>query len=530
MTRFFTRIFKPASGNAWLRFFATDLGVLTLLALAKLLLHLATSAGFGYFRDELYYMAAGRRLDFGYVDFPPFIALVAALVRVTLGELLLALHFLPALAGAAVVFLTGLMARALGGGRSAQIMAAFSALIVPHYLGMNALFTMNSFDLLFWSACLYVLILIMRDNRTKLWLLFGLLAGLGLLNKLTMLYFGLAVVLGLLLTGQRRHFRDKELYLGGLIALAFLAPYIAWNAVHGWPTLEFWQNYGNKLNASSPVSFLLQQILIMHPGLFPVWLAGLVYVFRKDGKTYRPFGVAYLVLLLVFMIQNAKNYFLAPFYPVLLALGAVMITGIIERSNGISRKSRWSWFGPKYVFWTGAVALFFLPLLIPILPLEWELRYVSLLGGRTPKTEAVDSGVLPQYFADRFGWEELTATVAGVYRQLPAQDQAKACIFADNYGQAGALAFFGARYHLPPVISGHNNYYIWGPGNCSGEVLIVVGSAKAEDLQPDFESVEVAAVTHCQYCMPYENNRLVFVCRGMRYPIKEVWPGAKSMQ
>ena len=527
MDRFPTSILRRISAPALLRFFATDTGLLTLIALAKLLLHLATSSGFGYFRDEFYYMAAGRRLDFGYVDFPPFIALVAAFTRVTLGESLLALHLIPALAGAAVVFLTGLMARALGGGRAAQSMAALSVLIAPQYLGMNALFTMDSFDVLFWTACLYVLILILRDNppnhRPKLWLLFGLLAGLGLLNKLSMLYFGLAVVVGLFLTGQRRHFRSKELYAGGLIALAFLAPYLAWNASHGWPTVAFWQNYSNKLTPASPFSFVLQQILIMNPGLFPIWLGGLYFVFRPEGKTYRALGIAYLVLLGIFMLQNAKNYFLAPFYPVLFALGAVMITGIRGRS-------RWQWFGAEHMRWTGVITLFFLPLVIPVLPREWELSYLRLFGSVTPQTEKYDTGGMPQYFADRFGWEELTATVAGVYEKLPEQDQAKACIFTGNYGEAGALAFFGRKYNLPPVISGHNNYFIWGPGNCTGEVMITVGAGQPEELAPSFETVEVAGTTRCQYCVPYENNLAVLVCRGLRKPIEEVWPMVKFMQ
>lgn len=505
------------------RFLATDTGLLLMLALVKLLVHLFTSGGYGYFRDELYYMAAGRRLDFGYVDYPPFVALVAALARVLGGETLLALRFFPALAGAAVVFITGLMARALGGGRAAQGMAALCILVSPQFLGANSVLTMDSFDVLWWALCLYLVIRILRGGSPRLWLWFGLAAGLGLTTKVSILYFGLAIVVGLLLGGQRAQFRRKELYLGGLIALVFFIPYLAWNAAHDWPTLLFWQNYGAKLPDTPPWSFILQQILIMNPGLFPIWLAGLYYTFTRGGKTYRPIGIAYLVLLVIFMIQQAKNYFLAPFYPALFALGSVMIVQIAEQS------SRWQFFGPQYTRITAVITMLFAPLFLPVLPLDWEVRYMSVFGFMAPKTEVHDTGVLPQYFADRLGWVELADTITGVYQDLPAEDQRKACIFTDNYGEAGALEFFGRSRGLPPVVSGHNSYFIWGPGECTGEVLIVVGVDQA-DLQPFFEEIQTAAVTSCGHCVTYENNQPVFVARKMRMPLNEAWPGVINFQ
>ncbi len=207
------------------------LTILIALAVLKLVIHLLTSSTYGYFRDEFYYIAASKHLAFGYVDFPPFIALLTAFVRLTLGDSLLALHFFPALAGAGVVLLTGLMARQLGADPFGQVLAAIAALVAPHYLGVNALLTMDSFDLLVWAVALYVLILILKYDRPKLWLVFGLVLGIGLTIKVTPLYFGLALVVGLALTPYRKYFRNPYLYLGGLIALAFLLPYVIWNAV-----------------------------------------------------------------------------------------------------------------------------------------------------------------------------------------------------------------------------------------------------------------------------------------------------------
>src|SRR5215510_927746 len=260
-----------------------SIAVLLTLSAIKFLLHLLTSAQFGYFRDELYYIAASKHLDWGYVDFPPFIALVTRLVRGTLGESLLALHLLPALAGTALVFLTGWMARQLGAGPFGQGLAALAALVAPDFLGVNSILSMDSFDILFWGFALYILILIFKDDNPKTWLWFGLVVGLGLTNKVSLLYFSLAMVIGLALTAQRKYFRSLWLYVGGAIALAFLVPYLIWNALHGWPTVEFWQAYGNKVYQVSPVEFVLQQILIMHPFTFPLWLMGLLYFFSKRG-------------------------------------------------------------------------------------------------------------------------------------------------------------------------------------------------------------------------------------------------------
>ena len=502
------------------------LAVIVGLAVLKLVIHLLTSSRYGYFRDEFYYIAASKHLAFGYVDFPPFIALLTAFVRLTLGDSLLALHFFPALAGAGVLLLTGLMAREFGADSFGQVLAALTVLVTPQYLGMNALLTMDSFDLLVWAAALYVLTLILKYDRPKLWLLFGLVMGIGLTIKVTPLYFGLALVIGLALTPYRKYFRSSYLYPGGLIALTFLLPYLIWNAVNDWPTIEFWQNYGNKVFQASPLEFLLQQVLIMHPISLPLWLSGLVYLFKEMGKQYRLFGWMYLVLFLLFMLQHAKNYFLAPFYPVLFACGTIAMQ---QFANW--RGWRWlGWLRANYVPFLVVGGILLAPLTIPILPLNILVRFVQALGGTNVKSENSDTGVLPQNFADRFGWEELAATLSDVYRSLPAQDRAQACIFTTNYGEAGALQFYSFKYDLPPIVSGHNNYYLWGPGDCTGEVLLYLGDADIADLQQGFADVQQVAVTKCQYCMPYENDLPVFLCRGIKMSIEQVWPQTKFFQ
>src|SRR5918994_7766533 len=300
--------------------------ILVYLASFKLLLHLVTNGNYGYFRDELYYMAAGERLDLGYVDFPPFVALVTAFTRLLLGDSMVALRLFPALAGVLVVVLAGLMARELGGGRFAQGLAALATLVAPSFLVMGTFISMDAFDQLFWVSAAYVLIVILKRDRPRLWLLFGLIAGLGVLTKVTMLYFGFAVFVALLLTPPRRYLRTPWPWVGGVIAFAFLLPYVFWQIEHGWPTLEFWANYGGKVDPASPVEFLVEQIVTMHPLTLPIWTIGLYYyLFSGAGQPYRPLGWIYIVLFVLFVVQNAKFYFLAPAYPMLFAAGGLTI-------------------------------------------------------------------------------------------------------------------------------------------------------------------------------------------------------------
>jgi hypothetical protein len=495
-------------------------GLLVILALCKLSLHLLTSDNYGYFRDELYYVAASERLDLGYVDFPPLVAIVTAFTRLLLGDSLLALRLLPALAGALVVVIAGLMARELGGGRFAQGLAALATFVAPSFLVMGTFISMDAFDQLFWVSAAYVLIVILKRDRPRLWLLFGLIAGLGVLTKITMLYFGFAVFVALLITSARRHLLTPWPWLGGVVALAFLLPYVYWQLTHGWPTLEFWADYGEKVDPASPIEFLVEQVVTMQPLTLPLWLAGLYYyLFSRDGRPLRPLGLIYVLLFAFFAVQNAKFYFLAPAYPMLFAAGAFVLERLVGRRN-------LSWLKPTYavVLLVGGMAL--APMVVPILPVE-TLASITGAGGDTGiKQERREEGELPQHFADRFGWENMAATVAGVYDSLPAEDRIRACVFTANYGEAGAIDFFGEEYELPNAVSGHNSYYIWGPGRCTGEVVISVGLPRG-DLEAFFGEVEQEATIRCNYCMPDEDDLPVYVCRDPRAPLEELWPRVK---
>jgi len=504
--------------------------MLLVLAASTLLLHLVFNRGYGYFRDEFYYLACGEHLDWGYVDHPPLVALVARAARALLGDSLPAIRFVPAVASAAVVLLTGLLARALGGSRYSQCLAAIAILIAPTYLFIGNYLSMNVFDQLFWTAGAGILILIVRRDDPRLWLAFGVVAGLGLMNKSSMLFFGFGVAVALLLTPQRTHLKSGWLWAGALAAGLIVLPNVLWEVRHGWPTLEFMQNAQRLKNYhGTPLEFFLGQVVEIHPLTLPVWLAGLgSFLFGREGRKYRLLGLVYVAVFLLLTVQQAKAYYLAPIYPMLLAGGAVAIGRSIETraTAGAGRVARW--LKPAIVASLLAGGAVTAPLVLPILPIETFIRYQALFGGAAAvKEERHAMGRLPQHYADMFGWEEMVATVARVYHRLPPDEQARCAIFASNYGEAGAIDLLGPKYGLPKAVSGHNSYYLWGPGDRPVQVVITMGESE-EDVRKSFADVTLGETFTNDYVMPYENDLPIYVGRGPRAPLAELWPHTKK--
>jgi 4-amino-4-deoxy-L-arabinose transferase-like glycosyltransferase len=487
------------------------------LALADFVAHMLVSTNYGYFRDELYYIEAGRHLAFGYVDYPPLIALLARVLGVLAGDALWAIHVVPALATALVVLLTGLMARELGGGRIAQALAAVASLVAVTFLATGSIFSMDALDELWWVLASYVLILIFKRNDGRLWLVFGLITGVGLTTKVTMLFFGFAVVVGLLLSPSRRHFRARWPWLGGAIAFAFFLPYLLWNAANGWPTPEFFSNYEGSDGASE---FLLGQIPGMNPLTLPLSFAGLYfYLGTRTGKPYRTLGWTFVALLFVLALLEAKPYSLAPAYPMLFAGGALLVERLGGRAGGLVKA--------VYVVLLLISGILLAPLAMPILPPATFAATYGFLSGTGDAAAGQDAeGIFPQPLGDRFGWENMTRSVAYTYDGLPTAERQRACIFTSNYGEASALNLLGVRYRLPPAISGHNSYYLWGPGSCTGEVMITVGIPRSE-IEQIYADVEEAATIHCRYCVPEENGVPVYVATKSTAPIQELWPQTK---
>ncbi len=491
------------------------------IAAAHFLLHMLTNGNYGIFRDEFYYLDCADHLTWGYVDHPPLSIFLLAAVRSVLGDSIHAIRLLPALAGSAAILLTGRLAAELGGGRGAQALAALCVAVVPVYLVLTGFFSMNAFDLVVWATAFLLLARLIRTGRQKLWLWLGLVLGLGLLNKISVLFLGAGLVVGVLLSPLRSHLRRPHIWLGGGIALLLFLPHILWQIAHGWPTLEFIRNATLYKNVHlAPHAFLGQQVLQMHPLAALAWIMGLAYLLIiPDGRRFAALGWIYVTALVVMMLQNSKPYYLAVAYPALFAAGGVAWE---QLARGPGR--RWILPSLAAVITLGGIVL--MPFGVPLIGPDALVRYQRSLGLEIASGERGEQALLPQYFADRFGWEEMAAAVGRIYEQLPAEERRVCGILAGNYGEAGAINYYGRRYGLPRAISGHNSHYLWGPGDTSGEVLICIG-IDPEAVAESYGSVDVAGRLDLRHAMPYERRRMILICRDPKRPIGELWPKTK---
>ena len=491
------------------------------IAAANLAFHLLIANRYGIFRDELYYLACAEHLDAGYVDQPPLIAFIAWVARHVFGESLIGLRFLPALAGAATIWLTGKLARELGGGAFAQATAALAAFAVPVFLLMHHWLTMNAFEPLIWLACAWCIVRAINRNDAHSWLWFGVLVGVGMENKYSTAFFAFAVVAALVLTPERRVLSSKWIWLGALLSLLIFLPNLIWLIRHDFPFLELMQNIrrGHRDVVRGPVAFIIDQIMIMNPILFPLWLGGLIWLFfSQAGKPFRILGWTYLFLVTAFIVLKGKNYYVAPAYPMLFAAGAVGFENLTRV------KLRWS--RPVYVAAIVLIAALLAPLSVPVLSEENYVSYQNWLGFAPPKAENQSNGPLPQHFADEHGWEEMARKVGEIYNALPPEQRAKTAIFANGYGQAGAIDFFGAKYGLPKAISNHQNYWMWGPRDYTGESVIVLGSDGTGE-RKHFASVEAPGRAEHPYSRRDEHFD-IFLCRDRDKTLQALWPKAKK--
>jgi hypothetical protein len=528
-----TRATSFLPNSARKSFFAGGMLIVLAIALAKLLLHIYFNNRYGYFRDEFDYISCGDHLAWGYVDQPPLIPFLIHISRAVFGDSLRAIRFFPALASSLLVVQAAMIAREFGGRRFALLLTAITILIAPQYLSNGSLLGTNCLEPNLWMGGAYFVILAIKRNDPRYWLWFGVVAGLGLQEKYSIAVFGLGIVVGLLLTAERRVFLSPWIWLGGLAALVVFLPNLLWNMHYHWPFLELMRNIraeGRDVILPLP-QYFLQQTLLVHPFTAPIWLAGLfAFLFSKRLKPYRVLGWCYLVCFTVFFVLHGKNYYLAPVYPMLLAAGAVVIESAIEGRGvaaGQNFRSRRGWLKPVIVIILLASGAHLIPIVVPVLSPEAFLSYTKTLTFKLPIMEHSHArAALPQWYADQFGWEEIVAETAVAWDRVPLADRKDCGIFAQDYGQAGAIDFLGRRYGLPGSLSGHQTWFLWGPRGYSGNCMIVLDDNR-ERLEQLWKNVEYVG-TSADNPYALEKQIDVFLCRGSKFgSLAEFWPGLK---
>jgi hypothetical protein len=347
--------------------------------------------------------------------------------------------------------------------------------------------------------------------------------GLGLLNKIDFLWFGVGLAAALLLTDLRKHLLTPWPYAAAGIALLIFSPYIVWNITHDFAHLEFIRNASaGKYSGLTRLDFLSGQAMLLNPVNMLLWVPGLLFLlFNREGKRYRALGVIYAAAFVILLANpHSKAEYLGPAYTMLFAGGGVAV----ERWASRGRRG---WAVVSLATLSVLTSLLILPLAVPVLPVETFIKYSAAIGITPSTSEAKELSELPQYYADMFGWEGLARDVSAVYLAIPESEKSSTIVIAPNYGEAGALEYYAPKYPLPRVISTHNSYWFWGYPKEGFRTAIVL-RGEEEDHKKSCDDVTLAAVHTCRYCMPYENNMAIYVCRGLRITPAEIWESHKT--
>lgn len=497
---------------------ASSEGVAIAAAIAMALtVFLVCFAGrYGYMADELYFLACAEHPEWGYVDLPPLLPWITWVVRHTLGSSLTAIRLYPAMAIGTTVLLTAQLAAELGGRRRAVIMAAVLVTIAPVMLAVGHILSTNALDMPLWMAAVLLLVRIEKTENAHLWMGFGAVVGLALLNKYSLAFYLGPLVLGTLLTPWRRWLGNRWFWAGVATAVVIVLPNIFWQAHRAFPFLQLQHNIAaNQRNvALPPLKFLLAQALLINPLSFAFVLAGAVFLFTAPMRRLRALGWAFAAYMLLMFAIHAKDYQVTPVYPAMLAAGAVATD---------------RWFGGKwsrrmvtgYVVVAGVICCLLLPSFVPVLKIEAFDRYYQKMPLHRTEAERNAHNTLPDFYSDNFGWRETSELVARYYNALPQEERRKTAILGNFYGEAGAIDLFGPALGLPKAIGGHHSYWYWGNHGYAGESVIFL-DASLERLQRHCSSVVVVAERNIPWARPGV-NRPIYHCRMLDYDLAHEW-------
>lgn len=484
-------------------------------------LHAAFAARYDLFRDELYFIVCGRHPAFGYADQPPVVPLLAAGLY-ALGHSVWLVRLPASVAAGALAWLAARLARVLGGDAVAAAGAALCVTIAPMLMGIVATLNTTAFDPLAWTAIAGCLVhTVKTGDRRALWLC-GIIAGIDLEIKYALVFWGVSLAAGLALTPERRLLAAKELWFGIAAGALIALPSVAWQALHGFPFLELAGAARDKNADTPPAAFMLNQVLVMSPILAPVWLAGVAAPFVIEGlRPARFLAIGFVVCAVLVILTHGKDYYLAACYPAVFIIGSAAIAHWARRTAGRAALAGWAVAAATFSAWIS-------PLALPVLPVPALKAYIQTFPLRPQKQEKDFEGtLLPQVFADQLGWRDFTSEVGGAWARISAAERARTSIKVDNYGEAAALDLYGRPFGLPPALSGHNQYYLWGLRGQRPVNLLVVQS-HPERLAPYCQQATVLATTSSPDAMAYENGKAIAYCRGLKVDLQALWPELKN--
>jgi len=481
--------------------------VLLILSLIKLAIHLVGNQNYGFHRDELLHLSVSEHLAWGYFEFPPFIAFVGKIAHFVFGYSLSGIRLFSTLAGIGILITCCLIAKELGGKRYAVLLAGVAVLAFVPFYRNHLLFQPVAFDQFFWTLGFYFLVKYFNTKEVRYLIFLGIAFGIGLMNKYTILVWGFGLFIGLLFYENGKLFKNKWLYISGIISFLIFVPNIIWQWNHDFPVLLHLQKLKeSQLDGNGTFDFALEQLKL--PFTLTISLIGLyAYFFDSDLKKYKTFGVATVVVFLSMWMMQSKAYYFFAIYPILFAAGAVKIEKLLQRK-------------PKWNYAVAAVLILpgipFIPGAIPILPISTYVRYLDL------KPEENGRVIITDDFADMFGWEEQVEVVDSLYHSFSLKDREKCMIWAENYGEAGAIEILGEKYNLPSPVSSHGSFWSWGAGNTKAEICISIGNEKnaVERVFHDFKLVKI--IKH-KYAIGEENNIPLYICRNPKIDIKQNW-------
>jgi hypothetical protein len=483
------------------------LRALLAVAALRLLLHTLTNGQYGFHRDELATLDDARHLAWGFVAYPPFTPFVARVALELFGSAPAAVRFFTALAQCVAMVVAGLMARELGGGRRAQVITALAVAVSPLSMSAGHVFGYVSFDFLWAVVTVYFAIRLLNSEDLRWWIAIGAAIGLGLMTRYTIAWLVAGLAVGFLLTPARRFLMSRWLLAGAAVTLVIVLPNLIWQASHGFITLDFLRTiHARDIRIGRTDGFLWKQLLVpAHSFTIPLWIAGLLFYFRKpEGERYRVLGWAFVAALLLFTVTRARDYYTAPLYPMLLAAGAVS-------------SDRWPRWG-RGLNWAGlAVALGLgVAFALPLAPINSRWFEASIKANNDLREE--------------IGWQELVDTVVKIRDSLPTEERAGLGILTGNYGEAGAIDLYGPAHGLPPALSLVNSYWLRGYGDPPPQTLIVVGLSP-EFVEANFTSCESKGTISNRFGVANEEteyHKYLWVCRGLREPWPEFWRKIKA--